>query len=171
MSPTAALHSQGDLLSLSYLMKRVHSLMADVVEPALMDRGFTYVQYVVLSRVRQGREVTSKDIATQLRYNSGALSRVIDQLVHRGLLARERRNHDRRKVELQLTPAAAGTIDGLIELIVDRLNRALANFSGSEMQDLQRLLVKLATTLQWAIEPALPNGAIASAKGQDKTNT
>jgi DNA-binding MarR family transcriptional regulator len=107
MSPTAAPHSQGDLLSLSYLMKRVHSLMADVVEPALMDRGFTYVQYVVLSRVRRGIAVTSKDIATQLRYNSGALSRVTDQLVHRGLLVRVRRNHDRRKVELQLTPRLA----------------------------------------------------------------
>jgi DNA-binding MarR family transcriptional regulator len=160
-SPSATLHSQRDLLSLGYLMKRAHSLMADVVEPALMDRGFTYVQYVVLSRVRQGIAVTSKDIATQLRYNSGALSRVIDQLVHRGLLARVRRNHDRRKVELQLTEAAYGTIDGLIDLIVDRLNRALPNFSGPELQDLQRLLVKLATTLHSAIEPAMPKSVSA----------
>jgi DNA-binding MarR family transcriptional regulator len=158
MSTTAALHSQRDLLSLGYLMKRAQSLTASVVEPALMDRGFTYVQYVVLSRVRQEKAVNPKDIATQLRYNSGALSRVIDQLVHRGLLTRVRRDHDRRKVELRLTPAACGTIDGLIELIVDRLNRALANFSGSELQDLQRLLVKLATTLHSAIEPATPKG-------------
>ena len=72
-----------------------------------------------------------------------------------------RRDHDRRKVELQLTPAAAGTIDGLIELIVDRLNWALANFNGSEVQKLQRLLEKLTTTLQSAVEPgaAEPKGA------------
>jgi DNA-binding MarR family transcriptional regulator len=151
MSPPAALHSQRDLLTLGDLMKRAQSLTASVLEPTLMDRGFTYVQYVVLSRVRQGMAVTSKDIATQLRYNSGALSRVIDQLVHRGLLTRVRRDHDRRKVELRITPAACGAIDGLIELIVDRLNRALANFSGSELQELQQLLVKLATTLQSAI--------------------
>jgi DNA-binding MarR family transcriptional regulator len=161
MSPAATLHSQRDLLSLGYLMKRAQSLTASVVEPALMDRGFTYVQYVVLSRVRQEKAVTPKDIATQLRHNSGALSRVIDQLVHRGLLTRVRRDHDRRKVELRLTPAAHGTIDGLIELVVDRLNRALANFSGSELQDLQRLLVKLATTLHSAIEPAIPKSVSA----------
>ena len=116
-----------------------------------MDRGFTYIQYVVLSQVRQGIAVTSKDIATELGYNSGALSRVIDQLVQRGLLARVRRNHDRRKVELRLTPAARGTIDRLIDQIIDRLNWALANFSSSELQDLQQLLAKLATILQSAI--------------------
>jgi len=158
--PKAAAHSPGDLLSLGYLMKGAHSLMANAVEPVLMDQRFTYLQYVVLLRLRHGMAVHPKDIATQLRYNSGALTRVIDQLVDRGLLKRVRRNHDRRKVELQLTPAACGTIDGLIERIVYGLNRALGNFSGSEVQELQRLLVKLTITLQSAIDEADPTIAL-----------
>ena len=66
---------------------------------------------------RAGKVTRSDSLLAQLRHNSGALSRVIDQLVHRGLLTRVRRDHDRRKVELRLTPAARGTIDGLVELV------------------------------------------------------
>jgi DNA-binding MarR family transcriptional regulator len=154
MSPVkAALHSHGDLSSLGFLLKCAHSLMSNVVEPALMDLGFTYVQYVVLLRLRDGIAVNPTDISTQLRYNGAAVTRVVDQLEDRGFLERVRRDHDRRKVDLDLTPTACDTVDGLIELVVDRLNRALANFSGSEVLELQRLLVKLTITLRSAVEP------------------
>lgn len=125
-----------------------------------MDQGFTYIQYVLLSRLRHGIAANPKDIATEIRYNSGSLTRVIDQLADRGLVERVRRDHDRRKVELQLTPAAARTIDDLIGLIVDRLNWALATFNGSEMQKLQRLLERFTATLQSAVESgaASPRG-------------
>jgi DNA-binding MarR family transcriptional regulator len=127
--------------------------MANVVEPVLMDRGLTYAQYAVLLWLRHGMAVNPTDIATQLRYHGGAVTRVVDQLVNRGLLERVRRDrNDRRKVDLYLTPAAFDTIDGLIEPVVGRLNRALANFSGSEMQELQGLLVKLTMTLESADE-------------------
>jgi MarR family multiple antibiotic resistance transcriptional regulator len=150
---TAAMHSQGDLLSLGSLLKRAHSLMSNVVEPALIELGFTYVQYVVLLRLRTGIAVNPTDISTQLRYNGAAVTRVVDQLEDRGLLKRVRRDRDRRKVDLDLCPAACDTIDGIIELVVDRLNRALTNFSDSEVQELQRLLVKLTITLQSTVEP------------------
>jgi DNA-binding MarR family transcriptional regulator len=148
-------------MSLGYLIKCAHSLMSNVVEAALMDQGFTYFQYAVLLQLRDGIAVNPKDISNQLRYNSGALTRVIDQLVDRGLVERARRDHDRRKVELQLTPAACDAIDGLIELVVDRLNRALTNFSASEIAELQRLYMRLTITLQSALERGAANATDA----------
>ena len=139
--------------SIGYLIKRVHSLMLDVLEPLLEERGFSFVQYVILSWLRDGIAVTPKDICSQYRHNSGALTRVIDQLAERGLLERMRRNRDRRKVELQLTPAGRATIEGLIPLVVDKLNLALADFSRAEVEEFLRLLVKLNTTLQSAVKP------------------
>src|SRR5882724_1469815 len=133
--------------SIGYLMKRAHSLMLDVMEPLLEERGFTFVQYVILAWLRDGIAVNPKDICLQFRHNSGALTRVIDQLAERGFLERMRRDRDRRKVELQLTPAGRDTIEGLIPLVVEKLNLALSDFSGGEFHELRRLLVKFNTRL------------------------
>jgi DNA-binding MarR family transcriptional regulator len=141
--------------SVGYLIKRAHSLMLDIMEPVLEERGFTFIQYVILSWLRDGIAVNPKDICFQYRHNSGALTRVIDQLAERGLLERIRRDRDRRKVELQLTPAGHEAIAGLIPLVVEKLNLALADFSGAEFEEFLRLLVKFNTTLQSAVKPGM----------------
>ena len=141
--------------SIGYLLKRAHSLMLAVMEPLLEERGFSFIQYVILSWLRDGIAVNPKDICVQFRHDSGALTRVIDQLAERGLLERVRRDRDRRKVELQLTPAGRATIEGLIPLIVEKLNLALDDFSGEEFQEFLRLLGKLTTTLQSAVKPEM----------------
>jgi DNA-binding MarR family transcriptional regulator len=140
--------------SVGYLVKRAHSLMLDVMEPIFEAHGFSFVQFVILSWVRDGIAVNPKEICAQYRHDSGALTRVIDQLADRGLLERVRRDRDRRKVELQLTAAGRTAIDSLIPLVVERLNAALVDFSSQEVAELLRLLIKLNSTLQAAIEPA-----------------
>ena len=135
-------------IGVGYLVKRAHSLMLDILEPVIEQRGFSFIQYVVLTSLRDGIAVNPKAICVQYRHDSGALTRVIDQLAERGLLERVRRDRDRRKVELQLTPAGREAIEGIIPLVVDKLNLALADFSSEEVQELLRLLIKLNTTLQ-----------------------
>ncbi len=139
--------------SIGYLTKRAHSLMLDVMEPLLEERGFSFIQYVILAWLRDGLAVNPKDICSQYRHNSGALTRVIDQLAARGFLERVRRDRDRRKVELQLTPAGREAVERLIPLVVDKLNLALADFSSAEVQEFHRLLIKLNTSLQSSTEP------------------
>ena len=141
-------------LSVGYLVKRAHSLMLDIMEPVIEQRGFTFVQYVVMSALRDGIAMNPKVICTQFRHDSGALTRIIDQLAERGLLERVRRDRDRRKVELQLTPAGRETIESIIPLVVDKLNEVLSDFSKAEVQELLRLLVKLNTTLQEHVDPS-----------------
>jgi DNA-binding MarR family transcriptional regulator len=128
--------------------------MVDTMEPVFAARGFTFLQYVILAWLRDGIAVNPKDICMQFRHDSGALTRVIDQLAERGLLERVRRDRDRRKVELQLTPSGRETIESLIPLVVEKLNLALDDFSGDEVHELQRLLVKLNRRLLAAVEPA-----------------
>jgi DNA-binding MarR family transcriptional regulator len=139
--------------SVGYLVKRAHSLMLDVMEPLFEAHGFSFVQYVIMSWLRDGIAVNPKEICAQYRHDSGALTRVIDQLAERGLLERVRRDRDRRKVELQLTPAGRDTIEGLIPLVVDKLNLALGDFTTVEVQELLRLLIKLNASLQSSVEP------------------
>ncbi len=141
-------------MSVGYLVKRAHSLMLDVMEPLFENHGFTFIQYVILAALRDGIAVNPKDICSQYRHDSGALTRVIDQLAERGLLERVRRDRDRRKVELQLTPAGRDAIESLIPLVVDKLNEALSEFTKVEVQELLRLLIKLNATLQTRLDPS-----------------
>jgi DNA-binding MarR family transcriptional regulator len=140
--------------SIGYLIKRAQSLMWDVMEPVLEVQGFTFVQYQILAWLRDGIAVNPKDLCAQFRHNSGALTRVIDQLAERGLLERSRRDRDRRKVELELTPAGREVVERLIPLVVGKLNLALADFSSAEVQEFTRLLLKLNGTLLSTVEPA-----------------
>src|SRR6204780_4236970 len=129
--------------------------MLDIMEPVIEQRGFSFIQYVVMSALRDGIAVNPKAICTQYRHDSGALTRIIDQLAERGLLERVRRDKDRRKVELQLTPAGRETIESLIPLVVAKLNEVLTDFSKAEVQELLRMLVKLNTTLQEYVNPSV----------------
>jgi DNA-binding MarR family transcriptional regulator len=140
--------------SVGYLVKRAHALILDCLEPVFEAHGFTFVQYQVLAWLRDGIAVNPKDICTQFRHNSGALTRVIDQLEERGLLERSRRDRDRRKVELDLPPAGREVTESLVPLVVEKLNLALADFSSEEVQELLRLLLKLNVTLQSTVKPA-----------------
>ena len=140
--------------SVGYLLKRASALIVDVMEPVFEAQGFTFVQYQILAWLRDGIAVNPKDICAQFRHNSGALTRVIDQLAERGLLERARRDRDRRKVELELTPACRAVVETLIPLVVEKLNDALADFSSAEVQEFKRLLLELNVTLQSAVEPA-----------------
>jgi DNA-binding MarR family transcriptional regulator len=140
--------------SVGYLVKRAHSLMHDVMDPVLEAHGFSFIQYIMLAWLRDGVVINPKAFCALYRHDTGAFTRVVDHLVERGFLERARRGGDRRKVELQLTPAGRVAVEGIIPLVVEQLNIAFADFSTAEFQDMQRLLIKLNTKLQSIIEPS-----------------
>ena len=138
--------------SIAFLIRRSHALWLDLTEPALAAQGFTLIQYVILVWLRDGIAVTQKDICTEYRHDSGALTRVADQLAERGLLERIRDTEDRRKVNLSLTQAGRKTVERLIPVVVDTLNISLDNFSVSEVREFTRLLLKFTANLQSGLE-------------------
>ncbi len=134
--------------SIGYLLKRAHAQLADRLEPALEARGFTLTQWIILMYLRDGLALNARVLCTQLRHDSGALTRVIDQLESRGLVSRERSRKDRREVQLQLTAAGRATVQGMIPAVVERLNSALGGFTSTELGELTRLLTKLTAMLE-----------------------
>lgn len=134
--------------SVGYLIKRAYALMLDVLEPAFAAHGFTYMQYVVLMQLRSGEAVNQRDFCRTYRHDSGAFTRVIDQLADRGLVERERSAEDRRKVNLHLTAAGLATCEELIPLVVEKLNAAVADFSPGELDEMRRLVGKFIAGMQ-----------------------
>ena len=128
--------------SVGYLVKRASALVIEGLEPMLAEQGFTFTQWVVMMYLRDGLAPNAKDICVQLRHDSGAVTRVLDQLEARGLLRRERSLDDRREVKLRLTDAGFKMVESLIPLVVSKLNFVLRDFSSAEVSELTRLLTK-----------------------------
>jgi DNA-binding MarR family transcriptional regulator len=128
--------------SVGYQIKRAYALMLDGLEPAFDAHGFTYMQYVILMQLRSGAVLNPRSICAFFRHDSGALTRVIDQLVERGLVERRRCEQDRRKVNLHLTAAGRATCEQLVPLVVEKLNAVVGDFSRTELDELMRLLTK-----------------------------
>lgn len=129
--------------SVGYLVRRLYTLLLARFEGALAQADFTLTQWIVLIQVRDGLARTASDIANDLGHDSGALTRVVDQLERRGYLQRKRSAKDRRVVELKLTPAGHAIINELLPLVVDHTNAALAPLSKSEFVQLRSYLVRL----------------------------
>jgi DNA-binding MarR family transcriptional regulator len=136
--------------SVGYLLKRAHALLIDQLEGAVAGSEITATQWIVLMYLRDGLAINASDLCSQLRHDSGALTRVIDQLEARGLVQRERSRADRREVQLRLTAAGIATVAALVPKVVDRFNFALRDFSGAEAAELNRLLNKLIASLDTA---------------------
>ena len=128
--------------SIGYLIKRASALVIESVEPALGAQGFTFTQWVVMMYLRDGLAPTARDLCAQLRHDSGAVTRVIDQLEARTLVRRERSVTDRREVKLCLTEQGLRTVQSLIPVVVGTLNHMLRDFSAAEAGELTRLLTK-----------------------------
>jgi DNA-binding MarR family transcriptional regulator len=140
--------------SIGYLCKRSHLLLVERIEPALASCDLTFTQYVVLIQLRDGGTLNASELGAMLCHDSGALTRVLDQLEARHLIQRERSRKDRRSVQLHLTEGGRRLIDAVLPGVVDRLNAALAGFSRADFTLLIRLLTKLVAQLEGSEAPA-----------------
>jgi DNA-binding MarR family transcriptional regulator len=129
--------------SVGYLVRRASNLMTTRVEAAFADHEITFAQWMVLMKLRDGLANTAAEIARDMCHDSGALTRVIDQLAQRGLIERTRGQEDRRTIALALTKEGLRTVNGLVPTVVGLLNMALVDFTHDEASTLTRLLNKL----------------------------
>jgi DNA-binding MarR family transcriptional regulator len=133
------------------LIKRAKSLLIDDIESAVVGSDLTFTQWVVLMHLRDELALNGATLCSQLRHNSGTLTRIIDQLELRGLVQRERSHEDRRVVRLKVTDAGQITVAALIPRVVDRLNFALRDFTSTEFEELIRLLTKMNCNLDGVV--------------------
>ncbi|MFC4312298.1 MarR family winged helix-turn-helix transcriptional regulator [Steroidobacter flavus] len=133
--------------SLGYLLKTCHSRMLKAGEKALAAHDLSFMQWVALMKLKEGTAVTAAALCQLMSYDTGALTRLLDQLEARELVERRRNIADRRIVDLKLTPAGLRKVDELLPAVVECLNDLLAAFSLEEVAALTRLLAKLQKSL------------------------
>jgi DNA-binding MarR family transcriptional regulator len=140
--------------SIGYYIRRLQATLPARIEASFASHEFTLLQWILLMHLRDGLARTASDIARELHHDSGALTRVLDQLEGRGLVTRRRSSTDRRVVELDLTPKGRRTVEELLPTVVEELNAALAPLTRAEFTQFERTLKKVERHLRPAAVPA-----------------
>jgi DNA-binding MarR family transcriptional regulator len=134
--------------SLGYLIRRLHNLVIPKAEALFADAEFTFSQWVVLMALRDGIAKTCAEIARHMDHDTGATTRLVDQLEERGFISRRRSTEDRRVVHLEITPAGKALAKSLMPRIVGFWNEVLEGFTHEEASQLIDLLTRLLVRLE-----------------------
>jgi DNA-binding MarR family transcriptional regulator len=99
-----------------------------------------------LDIVDQHGRITPGQLGVEAGLTTGAVTAVVDRLERAGLIRRVRDAEDRRRVWLEVTPAASETIGTMFEPMLQEANRQMERFSTKElatMTDFVRLAREL----------------------------
>lgn len=129
--------------SVGLLMKRAVQSLLQGMDRDLAPHGLTHAQWLPLYRIGRGECTTPAALARELDMDPGAMTRVVDRLEAKGLLARERSLDDRRVVQLRLTTAGQAAAELVPPVAAAVLNAHLAGFSTEEWKQLEALLQRV----------------------------
>ena len=126
--------------SVGFLVKHSGVLMTQVAARRFESLPITFMQWLVLMHVGRQKHMSASELSAHLGYDMGALTRVVDGLVRRGLVRRERSRSDRRAVEIAVTTAGRRQAQLGKGVVVELLNRVLEQFTNQEIETLIALL-------------------------------
>jgi DNA-binding MarR family transcriptional regulator len=129
--------------SVGYLVRRTSNLMLPQLEELFADESLTFSQWVVLMALREWGHSTSAELARDICHDAGSLTRILDELEQRDLIARARSETDRRVVSLSMTPQGLSLVEMLLPRVVAHWNELLSDFSHLEIKQLIKLLTRL----------------------------
>lgn len=149
--PGASIAREG-VLALRLWLRLLEVVM--VVEKALSSRlqrsfGLTLARFDVLAQLARYPEgLTMKDLSEKLLVTAGNVTRLTSQLERAGLIRKEKRPEDGRKVFLTLTPEGRELFERMAREHREWLEELLSGLSPEDMEALYGLLAKLKAHLR-----------------------
>jgi len=129
--------------SVGYLMRMCTNRVLPQMEALFEDAELTFSQWTTLVALHDGRIRTAGDLAHNICHDAGSLTRLIDEMVSRGLVNRNRSETDRRVVTLSLTARGRAVVEQLAPRVMHFWNGLLAGFTHAEVDTLIGLLTRL----------------------------
>jgi MarR family multiple antibiotic resistance transcriptional regulator len=138
--------------SLGHLIHLLNQHKNRLLDRHLEPYDVTSAQFkVMLLMVRDGVD-TSSDLCRLLSISSGAMTRMLDRLEHKGLLVRTSDASDRRQLRLELTEQGRAFSAQITRIAVNALNDLASPLSEAELDEFQHLLRKMLAPSGVAIE-------------------
>ncbi|MEU9048665.1 MULTISPECIES: MarR family transcriptional regulator [unclassified Kitasatospora] len=111
---TSGLHNH-----LGYWLRRLSDEVHGRFERQLAEHGVTVAQWAVLITVYRGDATTTREVSRYVDIDVGAVSRLVDRLIAKGLISREPDPDSKRILRLTLTDQGRNLVPRLAE-IADR---------------------------------------------------
>lgn len=128
---------------LGLLIGRAAVLKDRIIDMHMEPHGITAAQFKVLIIMAQFGVDTPAELCRHLSLDSGSMTRMLDRLEQKDLLARKRCDEDRRLVRLVLTPEGQTLADRLPEIGVNAMNQLAGALDTEELQTLEHILKKI----------------------------
>lgn len=128
--------------SVGYLMRVSTNRLLPQMETLFEDQELTFSQWTTLVALHSGI-TTAGDLAHNICHDAGSLTRLIDEMIKRGLVTRSRSDSDRRVVTLALTERGSNLVEALAPRMMNFWNGMLAGFTHAEVDTLINLLTRL----------------------------
>lgn len=143
--PTHYQGTEEEKLALDAFIKLIRAAesVANQVNFHLHDHHLSVSQFGVLEALLHLGPMPVGRLAEKILRSSANLTLVIDNLVKRGLVTRQRRSDDRREVEINLTDSGRELITQLMPAHVAGVSSAFASLSPAEQKTLAALCRRL----------------------------
>ncbi len=130
---------------LGSLLLRTRTVLTRQIEQALQDKQWDLriSQLQVLLRLTPDQGATAGELARDIGYDPGAMTRLIDQLVRKGLVERQPHESDRRAVLIHLTAQGVASHQKLLGLRLQVMNDLLQPLQVPERELLMQLLQRM----------------------------
>lgn len=131
-------------------IRRIVRRIAEHSKYLAREAGLTLPQLVCLKAIgeQEEDEVTVGMVADQVQLSAATVSRIVDRLERAGLVLRERRARDRRKVCLSLTPSGLERFQTLPRPLQDRFIDRLHGLALREQQELLAALHRVVEMME-----------------------
>jgi DNA-binding MarR family transcriptional regulator len=154
--------------SVGFLIKRCGVLMTQIAERSFESQPISFTQWIILISLTQRTHASPTELTAFMGHDMGALTRLVDELERNALVRRERPEHDRRAVQIAITPEGRRLAHAGKRIVADLLNKLVEPYSTMEIDLLISLLQRLLAQMQEAAKvmtPAEPPSAAPKQSG------
>jgi len=129
---------------IGYRLRVVSNAVSQSFAKKLAASGVTVAEWVILREMYSSEETTSPSlVATLTGLTRGAVSKLIDRLLAKGLVARAESSSDRRYQEIKLTSSAVKLVPKLASIADANDEAFFSLLSESERKNLKNILIKI----------------------------
>ncbi|MFB3303203.1 MarR family winged helix-turn-helix transcriptional regulator [Pseudomonas sp. AMR01] len=128
---------------LGLLLARAALLKDRIIDTHMEPHGVTAAQFKVLIIIAQFDINTPAELCRNLSLDSGSMTRMLDRLEQKALIARKRSELDRRQVQVVLTEDGQRLADMLPHIGAQAMNELAGALAPGELQTLEAILTKI----------------------------
>ncbi|MCG6145386.1 MarR family winged helix-turn-helix transcriptional regulator [Leptospira bandrabouensis] len=139
---------------LGYHLRVVSNVVSHSFAKKLESLDVTVAEWVILREMYSYKTNTSPSVIAEITgLSRGAVSKLIDRLLNKGLVSREEASEDRRYQDIKLTKAGVKLVPRLSEVADENDSTFFSLLSKSEKEELRKTLIKLTSAHKLNLTP------------------